>query len=1184
MRHIKWFFFCACVFALSCCAVEAEDQKPTFTDLASEALQITVSKNVGKKEAIVINSAITNYLRAKDATAKTAAYTALQTAVGQYIHDADAQKELYNQINNAMTHQPVDVNKAGNALLRSGLYDVIEDSHLSTAEKKVAREAVNALGGRTNDLQGASVEALQKMLVKEGLSAEKANALTSNAVAFVADTKNTTALKSAASIALQEAVSKNVGKKEAAVINSAISEYLNNPDSTAKTAAFTALTEVVDKFISDKDAKDALYEQLQNARERNAVDVGKVGNALLRSGLNDVIDNSHLSADEKRIAREVVKELSTGDGNLQVASVEALTNMLVKEKKLDPAKANELATNAVAFVADTKNTTALKSATSIALQEAVSKNVGKKEAAVINSAISEYLNNPDSTAKTTALTALTEAVNMFISDKDAKDALYEQLKNARENNVVDVGKVGNALLRSGLNDVIDNSHLSSGEKMLAKEVVKELSGVDGDLQGASAEALKNMLVKKGMDPEKANTIAVNAIAFAADTTNTTAFKASASLALQDAVSHNVGKKEAEVINAAISEYLDNPDGTARTAAWEALKTAINQNITDEDTKNTLLEQLQKAKNNESIDVGKVSNALLKGGINTFLDHTHLSEAEKNIAKAAVDEILGKGGNLSGAGSEWLKEILVKNHFSPEQAKIIADNTAAFASDPKNTDALKLAGATIIQGLVSQYVDEKGAAVINSTISAYLENGSLEGSAYAAIETAIDQWIKDEASREALKKAVGNLKNHEEIDVKELGTTLCKAGLEQLIAKLGLSEEEARWARAALAELVEEKGALLDATAETLKAKLIEKGFSPDRAESIAKNMRDFLADTGNTAALKQALSEALQEMVSRYVGKDGAVIINAAIEAYLKEGGSLSGAAKAALDQAIDKYITDETAKKQLKNAIADIVAGKQVDISEVGTALFRGSMYSLIDNSNLSEEQKKLLKALVSEMSGEEGALTNAGLEALEGWMIKKGISEEEAHALVTAVKDYFSGTAEDTKAIVTAAKTILTTELAKAIDKQLNKLIAKYPFLKDIFEMWGINGKSVANFIMNLSMKDIKAFFEKICKMSWDDWKELGQMVISELLEKGLDALCKYAEKNIDKYLQKIFNKIMVRLSRIKALEDYMAIIQVAGAVMTESISIEAKGYLNEGKTKVKNMWGGGQNAKEGGQNADD
>ena len=52
--------------------------------------------------------------------------------------------------------------------------------------------------------------------------------------------------------------------------------------------------------------------------------------------------------------------------------------------------------------------------------------------------------------------------------------------------------------------------------------------------------------------------------------------------------------------------------------------------------------------------------------------------------------------------------------------------------------------------------------------------------------------------------------------------------------------------------------------------------------------------------------------------------------------------------------------------------------------------------------------------------------------------------------------------------------------------------------------------------------------------------------------------------------------------ALEDYMAIIQVAGAVLTESISVEAKGYLNEGKTKIKSMWGGEQNANEGVQKA--
>ena len=68
----------------------------------------------------------------------------------------------------------------------------------------------------------------------------------------------------------------------------------------------------------------------------------------------------------------------------------------------------------------------------------------------------------------------------------------------------------------------------------------------------------------------------------------------------------------------------------------------------------------------------------------------------------------------------------------------------------------------------------------------------------------------------------------------------------------------------------------------------------------------------------------------------------------------------------------------------------------------------------------------------------------------------------------------------------------------------------------------------------------------------------------------------------IQKLFDKVMARLSKIKALEDYMAIIQVAGAVLTESISVEAKGYLNEGKTKIKNMWGGEQNANEGVQKA--
>ena len=899
-------------------------------------------------------------------------------------------------------------------------------------------------------------------------------------------TDNKQKLVDSLSQALQITVSKNVGSHGAAVINSAISEYLGNPDSTMKSASYTALMTAVNEYIKDPEAKTTLTNAVNNARAGKKIEMEKVGTALLKSGINTAIDKSNLSNTEKTLAKAVVAEVSGKEGSLQTASIEVFQQTLIKNG-FSEEKAKAISSNVQAFVSDTTNTTALKTAASIALQDTVSKNVGSHGAAVINSAISEYLNNPDSTAKSTAYTALTTAIDEYIKDPEAKATLTDAVNNAKTGKKVEMEKVGTALLKSGVNSAIDKSNLSDTEKALAKAAVAEISGKEGSLQKTSIEVFQQTLIKNGFSEEKAKAISSNVQAFVSDTTNTTALKTAASIALQDTVSKNIGVHEAAVINSAISEYLNNPDSTAKTTAYATLTTAVNEYITDPEAKAVLIQAISNAQAGKEVNTTAVGKALLQGGINTYLDQTNLTDSEKAFAKAAVNEMLGTGGDLTGTGAALLKEKLVKNGFTEEKAAIIANNTVLFLSNPQNIKAAELAGATALQEVLAQYVDPKHAEIINAAIDDYIKNkdSDLESMTYAALDKAVDQYIKDEASREALKQSIDDFRKGKDIDGWALGTTFCKAGLNDLIDDSNLSDAEKNLVKGIIEELSGEKGALQNATSESLETLLKEHGLSEDRAKVIADSMQQYLADTGNTSALQNVLSESLQEVVSKYVSEEGANIINAAIKDYMTADGTISSSALAALNTAIDQYITDETAKNQLKTAISDLKAGKEINTSDIGTALFRGSLNTLIDQSGLSDTEKALAKGVINELSGEDGALTNAGLEALQDILIKAGLSKEDSEALVSAFKNYINGTDPSFDSIVDCAKTIFSNELAKTIDKQLMRLAEKYPFLGELFQKWGINGEKIADFIMNLSVEDIKTAFEKIVNMSWEDWK---------------------------------------------------------------------------------------------------
>ena len=416
-----------------------------------------------------------------------------------------------------------------------------------------------------------------------------------------------------------------------------------------------------------------------------------------------------------------------------------------------------------------------------------------------------------------------------------------------------------------------------------------------------------------------------------------------------------------------------------------------------------------------------------------------------------------------------------------------------------------------------------------------------------------------------------------VDYMGTATVMALHGANKLIDRSNLSANEKALAKAAVAELSGEPGALLNATGEHIRAKLIKAGIPEAKADAISGNIQTFLADTGNTAAFRAAASDAAQAVVSKYVGEKGAEVVNAAIEQYMSADGSAKGAAEAALNAAIDQYVKGDDAKKALKEAIRKSGNGEEVDYSEVGSAVFRSYAGDYIDKSNLSKAQKELAHNAIDSMTGEL-PWSETGAEALEHVLVKAGIPEESASELSHNIVDYVTGKG-DIDSIANSAKTIFSSAVAKAIDKQLEKWGNKFPFLKKLFGDLHIDGESIVNFFRNLSISDIKAAFAKISSMSLEDWKNIGKQLLDKALEVAARKLTKYLNKLTDKILNWLTEKIDSVLNRIHFLEDYMAYVKIGARIIVDTTGNTVKNWIGTGvetgKTMIRSLYdSGGEN----------
>ena len=960
---------------------------------------------------------------------------------------------------------------------------------------------------------------------------------------------------------LQSAVSQSVGKNAASVINSALGDYFSE-SGTGKSASYTALNTAIDTYISDPSARESLRQSVENMQAGKEVKSGDVANALLRGGLNTTIDNSSkLSASEKTMAKGVINELAGIDGSLQTASIETLQHTLVKNG-MSEEKAKAIGDNLSAYVSDTKNTTALKTAASIELQYVAEKNMGKKEAALVNAAISEYLEGKKGATKEAALNAVKDAVNKYMTDESAKSTLLSAVEATRAGEKVNVGEVGNALLRGGLNSAIDAStSLSANEKTIAKGVVNQLAGIDGSLQTASIEALQHTLVKNGMSEEKAKAIGDNLSAYVSDTKNTTALKTAASIELQYVVEKNMGKKEAALVNAAISEYLEGNKGATKEAALNAVQGAINKYVKDESAKQSLLNAVSDAKAGKPVNPTEVGKALVRAGVMEAIDQMPgLTAEQRDFAKKEASAILNKqttiGDVMKDAVGEGVASALEKAGLSKENARQIGQGV----TDKTLGEAVKdNAGYAITEALKAAGVKEDRANEIGSAVDTYLKTGKTDALQQAAVN----------AAKDAVNAAIDKIP--------------------------GLTPAQKEAAKRAAAGLLDGRSVAdvaKEAVGSVVADALERAGLSKEYAKQIGEGIADVLKDPSNTDNLVKGGINAVIDAIPGLTDAQREAVRNKVAEILAGTttvGEAITDATRKAIADALEKIGLDPEKAKQIAGEVTDTIAnlfqGNDVDWGKLGDDMLdaandiifgeKGLLADWINNSNLPDEVKKLALGVIGELHGDEGALLAAGQEALVDLLMEAGRTREQAQQIANAAgtlaETWLNGGDVETAitGLIEQAETIFCTKVGEMIDKQLAKLAEKYPFLGEIFGRLGITGEKIAQFLVNLRIEDIKAAFNALLNMTWEDWKRVLTNLYNAVKDWAIDKLCNYINGKIDEVLQKLLKKAMAALSKVKGLEDYMALIQFGGTMVTDIVGAEAKGIINSSGATLKSLF---------------
>ena len=805
------------------------------------------------------------------------------------------------------------------------------------------------------------------------------------------------------------------------------------------------------------------------------------------------------------------------------------------------------------------------------------------------------------------------AINKYVKDESAKQSLLNAVNDAKAGNPVNSTEVGKALVRAGVMEAIDQvPGLTAEQRDFAKKEASALlnkqttvGDVAKDVVGKGVAAA---LEKAGVSKENASQIGQGVTDVLKDPSNTANLKQGGVNAAIDAIPGLTDEQRAKA-KAAAAQVIsgDKTIGEAvRDNAGYAVTEALKAAGVKEDRANEIgsaVDSYVKTGKTDALKQAAVNAA--KDAVNAAIDSIPgLTPGQRDAAKKAAEGLLN-GRSAADVAKEAVGSVvadaLERAGVSKDAAKQIGQGVTDVLKDPSNTANLKQGAVNAAIDAIPGLTDEQRAKAKEAAAQVLSGDKTIgeavrDNAGYAITEALKAAGVKEERANEIGSAVDSYLKTGKTEALQQAAVNAAKDAVNAAIDAIpGLTSAQKDAAKKAAEGLLNGRSAAdvaKEAVGSVVADALERAGLSKESAKQIGEGITDVLKDPSNTDNLIKGGINAVIDAIPGLTDAQREAVRNKVAQILAGTttvGEVLTEETRKAIADALEKVGLDpEKAKKiagEVTDTIANLFQGNDVDWGKLGDDILdaandvifgeKGLLADWINKSDLPDEAKKLALGVIGELHGDEGALLAAGREALVDLLVEAGLTREQAEQIAGA-----AGTLAETwlnggdieaaiNGLIEQAETIFCSKVGEMIDKQLAKLAEKYPFLKEIFERLGITGENIAQFLMKLRVEDIKAAFNALLNMTWEDWKRVLGNLYEAVKNWAIDKLCNYINGKIDEVLQKLLKKAMAALSKVKGLEDYMPLVQFGGTMVTDVVGTEAKGIINSSGATLKSLF---------------
>ena len=279
------------------------------------------------------------------------------------------------------------------------------------------------------------------------------------------------------------------------------------------------------------------------------------------------------------------------------------------------------------------------------------------------------------------------------------------------------------------------------------------------------------------------------------------------------------------------------------------------------------------------------------------------------------------------------------------------------------------------------------------------------------------------------------------------------------------------------------------------------------ADGKAVDVLDSVKNVGNAIAI-----DALKDVISKSLDPETAAKLNALLDGYAANGiKGLDDALMAQIDALIDKAAPGKDSAEKLKRVYHGLKDGTITakDVKDAATATVADGAKALIDKSNLPDAVKEAAKAAIDGLAEDGFTGLTKNMEEYIHSQVEAALGKDAADAVtdiidavVTPGKDPWEAIEKNADKIGEAIKEKIFKEVENLAEKQLNKLIDKFPALKNVLGNLGLDAKGIIQGIKNIfgvlaNAPDLTTTISQLSQMAASFLKDIAAKLINWALE---------------------------------------------------------------------------------------